>query len=145
LPSIVMAVGCVKRARLPLLSVVPLAPARPASVVTVPSGAILRIVRLPWSATYTLPFVSTARPRGVLKRAAVPFLSTVPPVVASPARMEMPVLGPPLSPSLPSSVSRFGPPGPHAHSRAATPAHRRRTRRRAGTDSVVMVSISSQQ
>jgi hypothetical protein len=42
------------------------------SVVIAPVGAILRIVALNASATYTLPALSTAAPAALLKRAAAP-------------------------------------------------------------------------
>ena len=65
-------------------------PVVPAMVVTTPAGVTLRIVLLPVSATYTLPELSTARPPGWLKPAALPVPSVdpnVPPasVVTTPA------------------------------------------------------------
>jgi len=48
------------RAALPVPLALPEIRARPASVVTTPSGVSFRIVLLPASATYTLPALSTA-------------------------------------------------------------------------------------
>src|SRR5262245_26959660 len=70
------------------LSTLPLEPATPARVVTVPSLAILRMVWLKVSATKALPEPSAATPSALLKRAAVPTASTFPEPPRSPATKE---------------------------------------------------------
>ena len=65
----------------------PSAPETPANVLTTPVGLILRIVRLPPSATYTVPAASTATPNGLKKRAAAPPPSALPEKPGLPARV----------------------------------------------------------
>src|SRR5262252_7596117 len=70
------------------LSTLPLEPATPARVVTVPSLAILRMVWLKVSATKALPEPSAATPSALLRRAAVRTPSTFPEPPRSPATKE---------------------------------------------------------
>src|SRR5262245_26812924 len=77
-PSTAIPDGFQKRAANPEPSALPLLPANPASVVTLPFGAIRRIVWLPESATYSTPATSIATARGRLNRAADPVPSTAP-------------------------------------------------------------------
>ncbi len=79
-------------------------PAVPANVVTLPPASIFRIVWLPLSATYRLPAVSPAMPRGALKRAdangpsADPGVPARPPtVVTTPADVARRIVWLPLS------------------------------------------------
>ena len=67
--------------------------AMPASVVTAPAGVICRIVLLLVSATYTVPAVLTATPRGELNRAALPVPSVLPVFPARPANVVTTPLG----------------------------------------------------
>src|SRR5436190_22042876 len=78
--------GYENRAPVPVPSSLPKLPTDPASVVTMPPGAIFRIVPFEVSATYTLPAESTAAPSGALKRAARPTPSVLP-VDDAPARV----------------------------------------------------------
>src|SRR5437660_206684 len=72
-------------APLPAPSALPALPANPASVVTAPADVPLRIVWLIVSATQTVPAMSTAKPVGTLKRAALPVPSAPPALPANPA------------------------------------------------------------
>ncbi len=85
---IAKAFGLLKRAEVPLASVVPVEVA-PATVVTTPVEAtILRIWWLPVSATYKLaPAASTTIPAGELNRAAAPVPLVLPADPAVPARV----------------------------------------------------------
>ena len=75
--------GRLKRAAAPVPSALPAVPA-PARVVTTPAAVIRRIALLEESATYTMPSVPTATPKGALNRAAAPVPSALP-RVPSPA------------------------------------------------------------
>src|SRR5436190_413562 len=77
--------GLLNRAALPVPSALPLFPVSPASVVTIPTDVILRMVLLPASATYRLPAASTATPCGRQNRAALRGPSALPQYRASPA------------------------------------------------------------
>src|ERR1035438_3736014 len=63
---------------IPLPLVAPLVPANPANVITPFVGVIFLTVLLPISATYRLPWASTARPWGFQNRASLPFPSVLP-------------------------------------------------------------------
>src|SRR4051794_16926561 len=86
--------GWLKRASLPVPSLDPDGPARPARVVTTPL-MIIRTVLLPLSATYSAPQfgienphddeLATATARGELNRAALPVPSALPGSPAEPA------------------------------------------------------------
>ena len=73
-PSTATPEGRKKLAAVPCPSTRPENP-EPARVVTFPVGVILRMRLLPVSATYTVPFPSTAAPEGERKLASVPFPS----------------------------------------------------------------------
>ncbi len=73
---------------MPVPSALPEVPAVPASVVTTPPGAIMRMVSLPVSATKMSPVVeSSAMPAGLLNDAAEPVPSALPAVPAVPANV----------------------------------------------------------
>src|ERR1700726_1459763 len=80
-------VGSLNKAALPGPSAKPVAPGVPATVVTAPDVAILRIVLLPASVIYALPLTSATIPTGALKRAAAPVPSAKPAAPAVPARV----------------------------------------------------------
>ena len=69
------------------ITALPLTPASPANVVTVPLGAMRRTVLLPESATKTFPAASMVTPVGWLKRAADPAPSALPAEPGEPARV----------------------------------------------------------
>src|SRR5271157_5152830 len=85
--------GARKRAAAAAPSVSPGLPAAPATVLTTPSGVILRMVLLPVSATKRFPALSTAIPPGDWKRAALPGPSALP---GAPIRPAMIGEGPPV-------------------------------------------------
>ena len=76
------------RAAVPFPSSEPTSPARPATVLTTPSGVILRTRWLTASVTYRLPWGSTAMPHGRLNRAVSPGPSMAPDVTARPAMVQ---------------------------------------------------------
>src|SRR5688500_16366921 len=78
LPSLPTPDGVLNRAAFPVPSADPPVPAVPATVVTTPPLVILRIVWLFWSATNTLPRLSTATPLGLENCAAPPVPSALP-------------------------------------------------------------------
>ena len=56
-------------------------------MLTKPPGVILRIILFSLSATYTLPEISTVKPYGPLKVAAIPCPSVLPDVIHDPAKV----------------------------------------------------------